>query len=308
MSLGNSAFRDANVQLLRANHAELLSRIMAVATADHDDASRLVALHSLQAAMNTCSHRTHALHMRLERNFSPEKCLPQFITSLCTIVQPCFPKMKAKSLTTKRHKFSHTWPTGSEDLLPLGSVGFRALAAWLGVIGDTSFVNTLTRVFLYCRPSFFSQFSHDEESRSILLSAICTRFKDSVDQMRAACGDARDSTAAGGRLGCLLLFLNYIPDYGRDEWTDWPRLFRGYEIELLTYASSAMSHLGSANKTIRDGATWEEARLEFLRMLIYVDVLYHLKVATDEDMTSVAAHMVSLSAASKMSEALCATL
>ncbi|EJD41636.1 hypothetical protein AURDEDRAFT_169296 [Auricularia subglabra TFB-10046 SS5] len=240
MSLGNSAFRDANVQLLRANHAELLSRIMAVATADHDDASRLVALHSLQAAMNTCSHRTHALHMRLETDFCPERCLRKALSSLLDIVNACFPVLSFRMIRSGLFRFASTWPSQPRDLLPNGPRGFHALMSLLEVVGDASAMGLLTHVFLWCRTAFYAEFA-DTESAFKFINAICGHLQSLATALRTAhTGSPYLRSDPDHRVVCATYFLHFLAKFCLDEWPHWRQLLLKYGERLILSAKSVL--------------------------------------------------------------------
>ncbi|EJD51597.1 hypothetical protein AURDEDRAFT_159334 [Auricularia subglabra TFB-10046 SS5] len=197
--------------------------------------------------MLACGRQPDEIHARVSAVFAAKKCCLKAISTICNIVNACFPPVTERRVEAKKFKFTRFWPSNPADILPRGSEGYRGLLYWLSLLDDVPVIKIIMRVFLWCRPAFFAEFSR-EASRALFWETICLRFDSCLAEMSArrqsgGRSTLDDSDRACARLGCLTVILIDIADFGRGEWPEWPRLFRGVESKLLDYTTTAMSYL-----------------------------------------------------------------
>ncbi|EJD51566.1 hypothetical protein AURDEDRAFT_120872 [Auricularia subglabra TFB-10046 SS5] len=220
---------------LNREYAPFLSKAMAVITCA-TGAFDLTA--SVDLATRKCCLRSSAgLHNTLAADIPPEECANTLVSSLCAMVNNCFPEVTQRAVRKTIFKFGTLWPTGPHDLLLRGSDSYRGLVYWLPLVRHEDVISTLTRVFLWCRPAFYAEFSNDA-SRRMLLQAICDRLDWATAGLRQCPQD--DSDDPGNRLAAVALFLDYVPRFSLDEWTGWKTFLYGFENVFLSSIASAL--------------------------------------------------------------------
>ncbi|EJD37941.1 hypothetical protein AURDEDRAFT_129117 [Auricularia subglabra TFB-10046 SS5] len=233
--------RKDNIRLLRTEHPQFLSDIMGVLTAVRNDTWCSEFALSLQTIIHNCSRHSHAMHGRVARDFTSDRCLPRLLASLCSIVNNCFPEITGRSVDGRRFRFSKYWPAQPCDLLARGPDGFHGMLRWLTNVDDASVIRTYTHVFLWCRSSFYTAFA-DRDATSVFLRAVCHLLKSATAALRRRQHDRarRGTIDPGHRMACLAEFLDFLAVLGTDEWPIWGEFLTGHESELLASLTPAI--------------------------------------------------------------------
>ncbi|EJD34210.1 hypothetical protein AURDEDRAFT_131288 [Auricularia subglabra TFB-10046 SS5] len=251
---------DNNVRILRERHGDLLTEIMGFITAARHQNSGSELTLALQMVMPGCPLRKSAVHRLLVEEFSTPQCSILMITSLCRFVNYCFPPISKRGNKPIKFRFDEHWPSGAHELLPHGGEGFHGLLYWLPRVPDIALGSTLSRVFLWCRSTFYAQFIQ-EGSRSLFESSICQTFEAWLAQLGSNAGSddaisavshiARYSGSPAERLLRLAQLLSCIAENGTNEWPAWTHLYHGYEAVLLAYTAAAKTLIGDDEEELR---------------------------------------------------------
>ncbi|EJD33671.1 hypothetical protein AURDEDRAFT_177244 [Auricularia subglabra TFB-10046 SS5] len=228
-----------NVQLLRAHHSNLLSQFMAVLACRRTVSDGVALAASLHSAIQSCPGQADPFHCRLADDFNPSTCPKDLVASLCAIVTSCFPPITVHSIRTQKFKFHALWPSGPQDLLH-GPATFCGLLHWLPTADDTAVVCTFMRVFLWCRPAFYSEFD-DPSARIIFVRAMCSLLKSLAASLSLPHTPVPfGRTDAAHHLTCVAQLLEFLPMFGVDEWPQWRYAFIGFEQNILSAVYAAV--------------------------------------------------------------------
>ncbi|EJD32877.1 hypothetical protein AURDEDRAFT_178028 [Auricularia subglabra TFB-10046 SS5] len=214
---------------------------MAFLTRDRSGAPSSALEHVSRAVIHACPFNSSPLHRRCVATYASADCSFTVVTSLSLVVNDCFPTLSNRSVAAKKFKFGSAWPARAQDLLPLGCQGFLALLRWILLIDHMSVVVTLTRVYLWCRPAFYTEFEKSS-SREWFRTVILSRYRLSLSQLVAsASGSATGTPESSLNMCTVSTMLSFIPDFGRDEWPMWLRLFDdGCAAQLLSFVYTAI--------------------------------------------------------------------